>query len=71
MRIRKPRIKPNSIDYFTECEETIAPVFHDLADLAEQRGWRDDAVAAALLSLAMAHSNRKMTDRSRGSEDRI
>lgn len=59
MRIGKPRVKPTETGYVAECEEMLAPVFHDLIDLAEQRGWNGDAVATALLSLAQSNAEQR------------
>ncbi len=62
MRISKPKTTSINPPYINECEEALAPVFNDLADLAEQRGWNGTVVAMTLLSLAKSNLSHKSTD---------
>lgn len=59
MRISKPKVTSIDPVYINECEEALAPAFHDLSDLAEQRGWNGTVVAMTLLSLAKSNLSHK------------
>ncbi len=67
MNVSKPYKNPGDDDYDIACEEALAPAFNDLADMAENRGWDGDVVAAALRSLADANirgrSENRKTDK--------
>lgn len=58
--IRPPRFKPDHPDYVMECEEAMEFALNEVGDAAEAVGWGQEAVEAAMLSLA---ENRYMARR--------